>query len=164
MTNNRGKDNRPPPNPHPHVKQRRKKGGGGRRNAHFMDVAMQAYVRRLAILAWQDVQERMEAHGMALGPALADVGDFSERGIFRDMWRRWWHEIVLEPMPGWEAEGTHPLGPIEAALAQSVLEEQEARAADGMPTIEDTSDYQGFIGRAMGNLLEEASGELEEFD
>jgi len=138
------------------------KGGrkGKKRNAHFMDVAMQAYVRHLALTLLRDIEDNLDTNGVTLPQALEQAGNFMERVPYHAPWQKVWQELL-------DADGPYTrenvFTAIEAAMGQAAMEEQEMRKNAGDPLIEDTSDYTLFIGSAMGRLLEEASGEVEEF-
>ncbi|HEX9844629.1 MAG TPA: hypothetical protein VGC20_17850 [bacterium] len=134
---------------------------GRKREAHFMDVALDGYVRDLALRRWREFEDLSEVYDHDVERALEEAGAFPAASSYRPLWQESWQRHVW---PGPE-EKTGPLfGRIEAAVREALLRERELRLERGEPTIEDTPGYQEFVGRALGRLLEEASGEIEELD
>lgn len=142
------------------MERKRGRRRGKRKDAHFMDAALDGYIRDLTLDRMREIEDLMDAAELEREPAIRTAGSFLERAPYHGLWRTWWEREVLS------ASATDPLdalaGPIEAAVRGAMLEEQAQRAAAGAPTIEDTRHYQAFVERAMGILLEEASGEIEE--
>lgn len=142
--------------------ERKKKGGGRKfRNKHFMDVALDAYIRHVTLNKMLEVEGLAQGQGMAEAEALAAVGAFPERGAYQELWERAWGHMTAQRHGG---EEQPIVGAIEAAVREAMLEEQARRADTGDETIEDTRPYTTFIATAMGRLLEEADGEIEEMD
>jgi hypothetical protein len=135
----------------------RKSGRG--RQAHFMDVAMDGYVRDVALHCWRDFEALSQTPGQDEARAMAEAGAFPTAGAYRGLWQQAWQAHVW---PGPPERTQHPFARMEAAVRQAVEQERQARAERGDVTIEDTQAYQEFVARAMNRLLEEASGEIEE--
>lgn len=140
--------------------QRRKQGQRGRRkNKEFMDAALDAYIRHLALEKWRQVNDLREAADLDLAQAVREVGHFHERGVYRDLWERFWQRDVVAHM----AVLTAPLfGCIETAIQGAMREEIEARQQRGDVTLEDTPAYKRFLDLALDRLFEEEAGSLEE--
>jgi len=148
---------------HPRQRQRKgRKGGKGRQN-HFMDAAMEGYVRDLSLRKWREIEDAMETHGLGLPEAAREMGDFLERGRFYPVWRKEWEGRVLAVLFSGKAPA-NPMGLIEESVGAALREERRLRVEEGLPTLEDSPGYLEFVGRAMDQLLEEASGEIEEMD
>lgn len=134
---------------------------GRRRQSHFMDAAMDGYVRDVALHIWREYEDLTTARGFGERDALQAMGEFSGAGPYRALWQEAWRQHVLPGM----GEGGMPLyGRVETAVRDALREEHAARAERGDVTIEDTPGYKEFVARALGRLLEEASGEIEEMD
>ncbi len=75
-------------------RRRRGKGGGGGRGKRtgkgFMDAALDAYVRHLALQKWREVIDRQDALGESLLEAAQASGNFAGCGPYQDIWERWW--------------------------------------------------------------------------
>ena len=133
---------------------------GRTRQSHFMDVAIDGYIRDLALHRWRDFEDLSETHGDP-ERALEEAGAFQEAGPYRPLWQEAWRKHVS---PGRQPRPMHLFGCMEAAVREALLAEMAQRAAGGDVTIEDTPGYKEFVARALNRLLEEASGEIEEFD
>ncbi|MEE8394657.1 MAG: hypothetical protein V3S29_01285 [bacterium] len=131
------------------------------RNKHFMDVAIDGYIRDMALCKRREVDDLTDAAGLEYAEALVQAGNFPERGAYREIWRQRWQIMVAQPQPAGEEA---LMGTIEAAVREALLAEIEQRSANADVTIEDTSHYANFIAKAMGQLLEEASGEIEDME
>jgi hypothetical protein len=142
------------------MEKKRRRRGGKRRNAHFMDVALDGYVRDIALAKIREVEDLIETARLEQDAALQSAAVFQERAPYHETWSRWWEREVLS-RPGGESM-ERLAGPIEAAVRGAILEERERRSEEGAPTIEDTLHYKAFVDRVMEMLLEEASGEIEE--
>ena len=140
--------------------RRRQRGKGGRRKSkEFMDAALDAYVRHLALDKWREVTDLQATVGMQMEQAVDEAGTFLERGAYRDIWERCWQRQVLsQPMDA----TTSLFGAIEAAVRQVLQEEIEARRGCGDMTVEDTRAYQTFVDWALDQLFAEEAGSLEE--
>ena len=140
----------------------KRKGGksGKKRNAHFMDVAIEAYVRHLALTKLREVEDLRETLGLSLAGALAEANTFVDRAPYHNLWHEAWEAMLSEQAN--PSEGSI-FTAIEEACGRAIMAEQEARKQAGEPAVDDTAHYADFIGSAMGRLLEEASGEVEEF-
>ncbi|MGQ4809272.1 hypothetical protein NKDENANG_02687 [Candidatus Entotheonellaceae bacterium PAL068K] len=140
--------------------RRRKRDTGGRRKSkEFMDAALDAYIRHLALEKWREVTDLQATLGMQMSQAVCEAGTFLERGAYRDIWERCWQRQVLTQVG--LATGSI-FGGIEAAVQQAVQEEIEARRGAGDVTVEDTRSYQTFVIRALDQLFEEEAGSIEE--
>lgn len=122
---------------------------------------MDGYIRDMALDKFREVEDLVETNGMKIPAALRSAAIFPERGPYFKVWGEWWkNEVLAGPKTVVMAK---LLGPIEVAVRGALLEERERRVAADEPTIEDTLHYKAFVDRAMENLLDEASGEIEEF-
>jgi hypothetical protein len=140
--------------------QRRRRGKRGRRkNKEFMDAALDAYIRHLALEKWREVNDLREAADLDSAQAVGEVGHFHERGVYRDLWERCWQREVVAQITGPMAS---LLGCIEIAIQGAVREEIEARQQCGDVTLEDTPAYKRFLDLALDRLFEEEAGSLEE--
>ncbi|ETW97784.1 MAG: hypothetical protein ETSY1_21335 [Candidatus Entotheonella factor] len=142
-------------------RRRRGKGGGrGRRTGKgFMDAALDAYVRHLALEKWREVLDRQEALEESLHEAVQASGHFAGCGPYQDIWERWWQDEVVAVQ---EIEGTSLFGCIEVAIQGALKEEIGTRQERGDAPLEDGLAYKMFIDRAMNRLFAEEAGSLEE--
>ncbi len=140
--------------------RRRRRGKQGRRKQkEFMDAALEAYVRHLALQKWREVTDLQETLGLETALAVAQGGRFPERGIYREVWERWWQRQVMAHL----ALPVSPLlGCIEAAVQGALDEESGARRQRGDALLEDTPAYKLFLDQALDRLFEEEAGSLEE--
>ncbi|HKI99579.1 MAG TPA: hypothetical protein VKB51_13985 [bacterium] len=127
----------------------------------FMDAAMDGYIRDLALHRWRDYEDLADVYGSEAPRALEETGAVLGEEPYRALWQAAWQRHVW---PGGEDPQMHLFGRMELAVREALLAEQEARAERGDRTIEDTPGYNEFVGRALGNLFHEASGEIEELD
>lgn len=132
------------------------KGRRGRRpkDRHFMDAALDAYIRDRALTLWRDYVVYRERQEKPPKAALAETGFFEDRGAYAGVWNTHWESLVL-PASG-KSDG-EIFGQIEAAVRASVMEERTARKAAGGETFEDTEDYNEFLRTTLNQLLEEAT-------
>ena len=135
--------------------------GPRRQGRHFMDAAMDGYIRDLALDKWREVDDMVDTLDKPLHEAV-DAVDFIDREPYRKLWMRWWQAEVLGHKAHLSTDNL--MERIEAAARGALRDEREQRLADGAPTIEDTAQYQAFVSRAMGVLLEEAQGEIEDIE
>jgi hypothetical protein len=142
------------------MEPRRRRGGkrGRRKSKEFMDAALEAYIRHLALDKWREVTDLQETAGVDRVQALAESGHFQERGMYRHLWERWWQKEVL----GQTSTDVPLFGCIEAALGGALREEREARQQQGETLLEDTLAYKTFLDRALDRLFAEEAGSLEE--
>ena len=138
---------------------KRKRGSGGRRGAHFMDAAFDAYARDLALGAWRAVDDHVQLHGRDMNAALQEIGNFF--GPYAQLWQGHWRSLLSQQQAAPDAS---VLGLIESTVRLALIEEQAQRQQRGDEPIEDTPTYKEFISRALGRLFEEASGEIEDLD
>lgn len=132
---------------------------GRRKSKEFMDAALEAYVRHLALDKWREVTDLQETAGVTREQALIEAGYFQERGVYRPLWEHWWQKEVLAQA----TTSTLPLfGCIEAAIGGALREERETRLQCGETLLEDTLAYKAFLDRALDRLFEEEAGSLEE--
>jgi hypothetical protein len=143
------------------VETRRRKGGkhGRRKSKEFMDAAVDAYVRHVALQKWREVTDAQETLGVDTVQAVREAGSFLERGAYRGIWERWWRTHVVN-VAG--VSFAPLLGCIEAAVQGALQEESEARRQQGDALLEDTLAYKAFLDQALDRLFEEEAGSLEE--
>ncbi len=143
------------------METRRRKGGkrGKRKGKEFMDAALDAYIRHLALEKWREVTDLQESLGVDIAQAVRDAGSFPQRGSYRNIWERWWQtQIVAVTAPP-----DSPLfGYIEAAVKGALTEEIAARQQQGDRQLEDTRGYKTFLDNALDHLFEEEEGSIEE--
>ncbi len=143
------------------MERRRRKGGkrGKKKGKEFMDAALDAYIRDLALEKWRQVTDLQETLGVDTAQAVCDAGRFPERGPYRNIWERWWQtQIVAVTAP----PDTPLFGYIEAAVKGALTEEIAARRQQGDALLEDTLAYKTFLDRALDHLFEEEAGSIEE--
>ncbi len=143
------------------MERRRRKGGkrGKKKGKEFMDAALDAYIRHLALEKWREVTDTQESLGVDLAQAVRDAGSFPERGPYRNIWERWWQTRIVAVA----APPDSPLfGYIEAAVKGALTEEINLRRQQGDASLEDTLAYKTFLDRALDHLFEEEAGSIEE--
>lgn len=140
------------------MERRRRKGGkrGRKKSKEFMDAALDAYIRDLALEKWRQVTDLQETQGVDRAQAVRDAGSFPERDVYRSIWERWWQAEVVG------GQISSLLGCIEAAVRGALGEEIETRQQQGDKSLEDTLDYTTFLSRALDHLFEEEAGSIEE--
>lgn len=143
--------------------EERGKSGRQRRNRrpkdrHFMDAALDAYIRGQALLLWRDVVVYRERQGRGMREALREAGFFGDRGGYAPIWSRCWEAQVL---PAAELSDGEVFGRIEAAVRTAVLEEKAARTTAGAEALEDTEDYNAFLRHTLNQLLTESGADEE---
>ena len=126
-----------------------------------MDAALDGYIRDLALHRWRDFEDLTEQLDHDAERALAEAGTFADAGPYQPLWQEAWQRHVW---PGPEQPTEHLFGRMETAGGVALLRERDARSERGDLTIEDTPGYKEFVGRALNQLYEEASGEIEELD
>ncbi len=143
------------------MERRRRKGGkrGKQKGKEFMDAALDAYIRDLALEKWRQVTDLQETLGVDAAQAVRDIGSFPERGAYRKIWERWWQAEVATVFA---ADASPLMGLIEAAVRGALGEEIETRQQQGDKSLEDTLDYTTFLSRALDHLFEEEAGSIEE--
>ena len=140
--------------------QRRKGGKKGRRKSkEFMDAAMDAYMRHLALQKWREVIDLHESAGVDTVQAVREAGHFPQRGVYQSIWERWWQSEVGDQ---YDASLGSLFGCIEAAVQGAMRDEIAARHEQRDVTIEDTLLYKEFIDQALDRLFEEEAGSIEE--
>jgi hypothetical protein len=140
--------------------RRHRRGKRGRRKSkEFMDAALDAYIRDLALQKWREVTDLQESLSVDTARAICDVGNFPERGPYRNIWERWWQtQVAAAAVPPDSAL----IGRIEEAVRGALLEEISARQEQGDRPLEDTLGYKTFLDRALDHLLQEEAGTIEE--
>ena len=144
------------------MRDRKKRGRGRKQGKEFMDAALDAYRRHLALHKWRQVMD-MQRSGLAskrMTPeqAIREAGRFPGLGAYQDVWERWWKAQVVTA-----AVSEVPLlQRIEAAVGGALDEEIVTRRQRGDAPLEDSLSYKMFLDQALGRLLEEESGSLEE--
>jgi hypothetical protein len=134
----------------------KRRGGGRGRAAHFIDAALDGFIRHQALLLWRDVHVMRERAGGDLAAAVAEAGFFGDKGAYEAVWKRHW-TAAAAPAAGGPEDAL--FGAIEAATRAAVLEERQARLDAGDVAMEDTEDYNDFVRRTMGQLIADAGAE-----
>ena len=130
------------------------------KNKEFMDAALDAYIRDQALHKWHELQDLLENERLELPAALDAGAEFFEKGAYREIWQQQWRGAVSQ---GADQQVSGALFEcIEKAVRSAVMEEREARQRTEDSLLEDTASYQDFISRALGKLLEESGGEIED--
>ena len=142
------------------MERRRRKGGkrGKQKGKEFMDAALDAYIRDLALEKWRQVTDLQETLGVATAQAVRDIGSFPERGAYRSIWERWWQAQVVAVA---SAQASPLFGCIEEAVKGALTEEINLRRQQGDALLEDTLAYKMFLDRALDHLFEEEAGSIE---
>ena len=144
------------------MRDRKKRGRGRKQGKEFMDAALDAYKRHLALHKWRQVMDMQssELAGQRMAPeqAVREAGRFPGLGAYQAVWERWWDvQVVAAAVP--EA----PLFErIETAVGGALDEEITTRRQRGDAPLEDSLSYKMFVDQALDRLLEEESGSLEE--
>ena len=130
-----------------------------RTGAHLMDVVIDAYIRDLSLDLYHALEDMTGPQEQPLPEALALMGTFTGLGAYAPIWRENWAPLL--------ANSPQTLEPqvfvlIERAVGASIHTERSLRQERGDVLLEDTPRYKEFVGRVMGRLLIEASGENEE--
>ncbi len=131
---------------------------GRRKGKEFMDAALDAYIRYLALQKWREITDRQEREGIEGIQAVQSLGHFSERGVYQDIWQRWWQNEVVPKIPS----APSLLGCIELAIRGALTEEIAARKQRGDVAVEDTVGYKAFLDYALESLFAEEAGIIEE--
>ena len=96
------------------MRDRKKGGRGGRKQGkEFMDAALDAYRRHLALHKWRQVMDAQASVGVTPEQAIREAGRFPGLGAYRNVWERWWDEQVTSSV---HAE-TPLLQRVEAAVS-----------------------------------------------
>ena len=141
------------------MRDRKRRGRGGRKQGkEFMDAALDAYSRHLALHKWRQVMDVQASAGVTTLQAMREAGRFPGLGTYQDVWERWWDEQVMSSA---DAE-TPLLKRVEAAVSGALNEEISSRRQRGDAPLEDGLSYRMFVDQALDRLLEEESGSLEE--
>ena len=140
------------------MRDRKKRGRGRKQGKEFMDAALDAYKRHLALHKWRQVMDVQASVNVAPEQAVREAGRFPGLGAYQDVWERWWDAQVLA-VAGSE---TPLLERIEAAVGGALDEEITTRRQRGDAPLEDSVSYRTFVDQALDRLLEEESGSLEE--
>ena len=141
------------------MRDRKKRGRGGRKQGkEFMDAALDAYRRHLALHKWRQVVDAQASAGSTPEQAIREAGRFPGLGAYQDMWERWWDEQVTSSV----CAETPLLERVEAAVSGALDEEVATRRERGDTPLEDSLSYKMFVDQALDRLLKEESGSLEE--
>ena len=140
------------------MRDRKKRGRGRKQGKEFMDAALDAYKRHLTLHKWRQVMDVQASVNIAPEQAVRDAGRFPGLGAYQDIWERWWETQVVA-VAGSEAP---LLARIESAVGGALDEEIATRRQRGDAPLEDGPSYKMFLDQALGRLLEEESGSLEE--
>ena len=136
----------------------KKRGRGRKQGKEFMDAALDAYKRHLALHKWRQVMDAQAAVSMAPEQAIREAGRFPVLGPYQDVWERWWETKVVAA----GGAETPLFERIETAVSGALDEEIAARRQRGDAPLEDSVSYRMFVDQALDRLLEEESGSLEE--
>lgn len=140
------------------MRDRKKRGRGRKQGKEFMDAALDAYKRHLALHKWRQVMDVQASVNVAPEQAVREAGRFPGLGAYQDVWERWWDAQVVAT-----AVSEAPLlERIEAAVGGALDEEITTRRQRGDAPLEDGLSYKMFVDQALDRLLEEESGSLEE--
>ena len=140
------------------MRDRKKRGRGRKQGKEFMDAALDAYKRHLALHKWRQVMDVQASVDVAPEQAVREAGRFPGLGAYQDVWERWWETQVVA-VAGSEAS---LLARIETAVSGALDEEIATRRQRGDAPLEDSLSYKTFVDQALDRLLEEESGSLEE--
>lgn len=144
------------------MRDRKKRGRGRKQGKEFMDAALDAYKRHLALHKWRQVMDmqrsKLASKGVAPEQAIRAAGRFPGLGPYQDVWERWWDAQVVA-VAGAE---TPLLERIETAVGGALDEEIATRRQRGDAPLEDSLSYKMFVDQALDRLFEEESGSLEE--
>ena len=140
-------------------KGRRGKKRGRSKNKEFMDAALDAFIRDQALQKWQEVDGLRSGAKLNALQAVEASNEFLAKGAYRDLWRDWWQQEVIDAEQGIDEA---LFGKIENAVRGAVLEEREARKQEQDALLEDSFVYKEFIARQMEHLLFEAAGDIED--
>ena len=140
-------------------REKRSKKRGKSKNKEFMDAALDAFVRDQSLQKWNEVQGLMAGAEVDQKEAVKSSSEFFVKGPYREIWQRWWHDVVIETV---HDNHEHLYSKIENAVRGAVLEERELRKKQPDSLLEDSHEYKEFIARQMNHLLFEAGGEIEE--
>ena len=140
------------------MRDRKKRGRGRKQGKEFMDAALDAYKRHLALHKWRQVMDVQASVNIAPEQAVREAGQFPGLGPYQDVWERWWNAQVVA------AAGSEAplLERIETAVGGALDEEITTRRQRGDAPLEDSLSYKMFVDQALDRLLEEESGSLEE--
>jgi len=90
--------------------------------------------------------------------AIREAGRFPGLGAYQEVWERWWKAQVVAVV----GSEVPLLACIETAVGGALDEEIATRRQRGDAPLEDSLSYKMFLDQALGRLLEEESGSLEE--
>ena len=129
------------------------------KNKEFMDAALDAFIRDQSLQKWNELQGLMAGAEIEKKEAVISSSEFFEKGAYREIWQRWWQEVVIGTVDDYHE---HLYSKIENAIRSAVLEERDLRRQNPDSLLEDSYEYKEFIARQMNHLLHEAGGEIEE--
>ena len=138
--------------------RKRRRRGGRKQGKEFMDAALDAYRRHLALHKWRQVMDAQASVGITARQAVREAGRFPGLGAYQDVWERWWDEKVTSS----DYADAPLLERVEAAVSGALDEEITTRRQRGDAPLEDSLSYRMFVDQALDRLLEEESGSLEE--
>lgn len=140
------------------VTRRRRKGRKGRK-ALFYDLAMDGYIRDMALEKYNEIMDVSEVNDISLADASESAGYFHERVPYHKLWRQRWEEHVLR---GGELIPDILMERIEKGIRAGLEDERKARSEEGDKSIEDALHFKAFNDKTMEHLLGEADGEMED--
>jgi len=129
--------------------------GRGRRrkrakDRHFMDAALDAFIRDQALRLWRDFEVYRARPDTDRAAALAETGFFADRLAYADLWTKHW-AVTAQPAAGLPEGELY--GRMEEAVRAAVLEEREVRQRGGDRPLEDLEDFNEFMRRTLNKLL-----------
>ena len=77
------------------MRDRKKRGRGRKQGKEFMDAALDAYKRHLALHKWRQVMDVQASVNIAPEQAVREAGRFPGLGSYQDVWERWWDAQVV---------------------------------------------------------------------
>jgi len=80
-------------------KYRRKKRGKSK-NKEFMDAALDAFIRDQSLQKWHEVDGLRTGAEIDASQAVKSSSEFMVKGPYREIWRRWWQQEVIDKEQG----------------------------------------------------------------
>ena len=136
----------------------RKKRRRRQKDRHFMDAALDAYIRNQALLLWRDFEVYRVKPGNTAAQALAETGFFGDKEPYAEIWQGHWERTVL---PASGLTDGELYGQFEGAVRASVMDERAQRIAAGDRPFEDQESYNEFLRRALNSLLADDPADKE---
>jgi hypothetical protein len=137
---------------------RKKKKKRRQKDQHFMDAALDAFIRSHALQLWRDFEVYRAKPGSTTASALTETGFFGDKEGYAALWQGHWERTVLTAAALPEQ---HLYSQFEAAVRAAVTEERQQRHERGDTAFEDLDEYNSFIRRALNSLLAEDPADRE---